>query len=175
MNWNYQELLPKDFDPASRVWIYQANRVFGLSEALMIEAKLEDFIASWQAHGAPVKGYANLLFGQFIVLIADESKTGVSGCSTDSSVRIIKEIEQLTGVSLFDRQLLAFVIKEKVQVLPLAQLNYSFENGFIDSNTIYFNNLVATKAELETNWMQPMQNSWLARRVQLPVTNKAAE
>lgn len=168
MNWNYQELLPADFDPGSKVWIYQANRVFALSEALMIEAKLEDFISAWQAHGAKVKGYANLFFGQFIVLIADETKTGVSGCSTDSSVRVIKEIEQLTGVSLFDRQLLAFVIKDKVQVLPLAQLNYSVENGYIDAQTIYFNNLVATKAELETNWMQPLQNSWLARRVQLP-------
>ncbi len=167
MNWNYQELLPADFDPGSRVWIYQANRVFTLSEALMIEEQLENFVASWQAHGAKVKGYANLLFGQFIVIMADETHTGVSGCSTDSSVRIIKEIEKSTGVSLFDRQLLAFVIKEKVQVLPLAQLNYSVENGFVKGDTLYFNNLVATKKELEHNWMQPLKDSWLAKRVKL--------
>lgn len=165
MNWNYQELLPSDFDPGSRVWIYQANRVFALSEALMIETLLEQFVDSWQAHGAKVKGYANLFFGQFIVLMADETQTGVSGCSTDSSVRVIKEIEKATGVSLFDRQLLAFVIKDKVQVIPMAQLNYSVENGFLNGDTLYFNNLAATKKELESIWMQPLKQSWLAKRI----------
>ncbi len=48
---------------------------------------------SWNSHGDPVKGYANLFFGQFIILMADETASMVSGCSTDSSVRLIKAIE----------------------------------------------------------------------------------
>jgi hypothetical protein len=50
-----------------------------------------------------------LFFGQFIILMADEKATGVSGCSTDSSVRLIKDIEQRFGVNMFDRTTLAFV------------------------------------------------------------------
>jgi len=165
MNLDYKELLPKDFDKSSRVWIYQSNRLFTFGEALQIEDLLNNFAKNWQSHGAPVKGYANLFFGQFIILMADESPTGVSGCSTDSSVRLIKEIEQLFNVNLFDRLLLAFLIKEKVQLLPLAQINYSVENNFINEETIYFNNTVLTKEELESKWMIPVKQSWLAKKI----------
>lgn len=160
----YHSLLPPDFNPDSRVWIYQSNRLFSLSEALHIEDLLNHFSESWNSHGQKVQGYANLFFGQFIVLMADESATGVSGCSTDSSVRLVKEIETLFKVNLFDRQLLAFVVKDKLQMLPLPQLPYALENGFIDAGTIYFNNLVNTKKELEEEWMIPVKESWLGPR-----------
>lgn len=167
MNWNYQDLLPADFNPASRVWIYQSNRVFALSEALQIESALDDFTASWKSHGAAVKAYGNLFFGQFIVLIADETAATVGGCSTDSSVRMIKELEQRFGVNLFDRQLLAFRVKEKIQVLPLNQLQYGVDNNFINADTLYFNNLVATLEELNTKWIIPLKESWLSSRINL--------
>nr|WP_294907549.1 hypothetical protein [uncultured Lacibacter sp.] len=167
MNLAYQHLLPADFAPDSRVWIYQSSRMFSMGEALQIEDLLNHFVANWKSHGSPVKGFGTLFFGQFIILMADEQATGVSGCSTDSSVRLIKEIEQLYNVSLFDRQNLAFVRDQKVQLLPLSQLQYAVENGFIQADTPYFNNLVQTKTELVENWIIPVKNSWLASRINL--------
>lgn len=165
MNTDYKDLLPADFAADSRVWIYQSHRLFTIAEALSIEEILEAFVKDWNSHGDPVKGYGNLFFGQFIVLMADESATGVSGCSTDSSVRLIKEIEKAFGVSLFDRLSLAFLIKEKVQVIPLSQLSYALENKFVDENTLYFNNTILTKEELEKNWIIPLSTSWLASKI----------
>jgi hypothetical protein len=167
----YAHLIPEDFSDTSRVWIYQSNRRLTLGEALQAEDLLNEFTTSWRSHGDPVKGYANLLFGQFIVILADESATGVSGCSTDSSVRLIKEMEKLFHVQLFDRQLLAFIVKDKIEVIPLSQLKYAVENGFIDAGTPYFNNLVQNKAELEKNWIIPVKDSWL--KMKLPLTQKS--
>lgn len=164
MNSSHTELLPADFAGDSRVWIYQASRLFTISEALSIEEALEGFVKGWNSHGTPVKGYANLFYGQFIVLMADESATGVSGCSTDSSVRVVKEIEKAFGVSMFDRLSLAFLIKEKVQLVPMAQLSYALENGFVTGESLYFNNTVQTKEELEKNWLIPLRDSWLAAK-----------
>lgn len=164
MNLSYTHLLPEDFDACSRVWIYQADRLFTMTEALQIEGQLEEFVAQWNTHGTPVKGFATLFFGQFIVLMADESAATVSGCSTDSSVRLIKSMEQQFKVQLFNRQLLAFVIKDKIQLLPLQQLNYAIENGFLDRGTLYFNNTVQTKQELINGWLIPAGDSWLASR-----------
>jgi hypothetical protein len=165
MNFDYQHLIPEDFHSTSRVWIYQSNRLFFLNEALQIEDMLKEFTAHWQSHGAEVKGYANLLFGQFIILIADETQSGVSGCSTDSSVRLIKAIEEKFSVNMFDRQSVAFIVKEKIQLLPLSQLKYAVENNFIDRDTIYFNNLVQTKDELVSKWLLPVRESWLAKKI----------
>lgn len=164
MNASHSEILPTDFAGNSRVWIYQSPRLFMLSEALAIEEMLETFVRDWKSHGVPVKGYGNLFYGQFIVLMADETATGVSGCSTDGSVRLVKEIEQRFGVNLFDRLMLAFRIKDKVQMIPLAQLPYALENGFVNEETLYFNNTVQTKEELETRWLIPLKDSWLAVR-----------
>lgn len=172
MNLQYQDLIPTDFNNSSKVWIYQCSRLFFISEALQIEEMLEKFVAEWKSHGDPVKGYANLFFGQFIVLLADETATGVSGCSTDSSVRIIKEIEQKFNVQLFERQTLAFVVKEKIQLLPLSQLEYAVKNEFINANTLYFNNTVLTKEELLQHWIIPIKESWLAKRISFPELTK---
>jgi hypothetical protein len=167
MNLEYKHLLPADFAPDSRVWIYQSSRMFSLGEAIQIEDLLNHFISGWNSHGTPVKGFGTLFFGQFIILMADEKATGVSGCSTDSSVRLIKEIEQLYKVSMFDRQTLAFVRKDKIELLPLNQLQYAFDNGFLQAETIYINNLVQTKEELKQNWLIPVKESWLAKRIKM--------
>lgn len=171
MNFDYKHLLNDNFHPQSRVWIYQANRIFSLQEAFAIEELLNEFTQEWQSHGTPVKGAGYLFFGQFIVLMADETATGVSGCSTDSSVRLIKDIEQKFNVNMFDRTTLAFLVKDTIQLLPLAQLQYAADNGFIDGDTLYFNNLVQTKEELENKWVIPLKESWLKNRVKLKVEN----
>jgi hypothetical protein len=165
MNLEYKYLLDGNFHPDSRVWVYQCNRLFSLNEALEIEELLKEFTMQWKSHGTPVKGEAHLFFGQFIILIADETATGVSGCSTDSSVRLIKDIEQKFGVNMFDRTTLAFVVKDKVELLPMSQLQHAFDNGFISGDTLYFNNLVLTKEELESKWIVAVKDSWLLRKI----------
>ncbi len=165
MNLEYAEHIPEEFNLSSRVWIYQSSRRFLISEALSMESLLEGFVKDWQSHGVPVKGFANLLFGQFIIIMADETATGVSGCSTDSSVRLIKKIEELYKVNLFDRQTLAFYIKDNIQLLPMSQLRYALENSFINPDTLYFNNLVSTKEQLLNNWIVPVKNSWLKQKL----------
>lgn len=165
MNFDFTEHIPEDFADSSRVWIYQSSRLFFISEALEMEDMLKDFAANWKSHGTPVKGFANLFFGQFVVLMADETATGVSGCSTDSSVHLIKSIEEKYKVQMFDRQNLAFVVKDKIQLLPLGQLEYAVENNFINADTLYFNNTVLSKKEMIEKWIIPVKDSWLDKRV----------
>ncbi|HYM92776.1 MAG TPA: hypothetical protein VET23_01445 [Chitinophagaceae bacterium] len=165
MNLDYKYLLDGNFHPDSRVWVYQCNRLFTADEALEIDEMLKEFVRAWLSHGVKVKGAAYLFFGQFIILMADETATGISGCSTDSSVKLIKNIEQRFTATMFDRTVLAFVINDKIQLLPFGQLQYSADNGFISPDTLYFNNLVQTKEELENRWIIPVKESWLEKRI----------
>lgn len=167
MNFEYKHLLPQDFSPRSRVWVYQSSRLLSLSEALDMEKDIIDFTGQWLAHGATVKAYGNLIFGQFVILMADETNTTVSGCSTDSSVHFIKSLGEKFGIDFFDRNNLAFVVKDKIQLLPLNQLSYAFSNGFIQADTLYFNNLVLNKQQLAEDWLVPVKDSWLAKRLNL--------
>ena len=165
MDLNFQQHLPEDFHDDSRVWIYQSSRMFLMSEALEMEDMLQEFVQNWNSHGAPVKGYANLFFGRFLIFMADETATGVSGCSTDSSVRLVKTIESKFKVELFNRQSLAFVVKDKIELVPLSQLSYAFENKFLNEETPYFSNTVLTKRQLTGSWIIPIKESWLIKQL----------
>lgn len=163
MDFDISQHLPETFPNNSRVWIYQSSRLFLISEALEMEEMLNNFVEEWKSHGDCVTGFANLFFGRFLILMADETSTGVSGCSTDSSVRLVKEIGNKYHVDLFDRRSLAFIVKDKIEVIPMQQLPYAIENNFITPNTLFFNNTVTSKKELLEQWIIPAGESWLSR------------
>ena len=168
MNHEYKYLLPGNFSKDSRVWVYQGSRMLTLSEALEAEEFIKNFCQEWTSHGADVEAYGNIFFGQFLVLMADETRAGVSGCSTDSSVRFVKELEKKFNIDFFNRSSLAFIIKDKIQLLPLNQSSYAYENNFISGDTLYFNNTVLNKEQLENNWIIPVKHSWLTNRLKIP-------
>jgi hypothetical protein len=171
MNLEYKHLLPDNFSPLSKVWVYQSSRLFSITEALEIESLLSKFSSEWRSHGEEVYAYCNLFFGRFIVLMADETHAKVSGCSTDASVRFMKELGQKFNVDFFNRTHLAFVINNTVQVIPMNQLHYALDNYFINPDTLYFNNLVSTREQLEGNWIVPIKNSWIASRIPIKMNS----
>lgn len=162
-----QNIIPADFSGGSKVWVYQSSRAFIEREAKEINEQLEQFYTQWQSHGEPVKGWAKLVFGQFIVFMADETSVHVGGCSTDSSVRVVKSIERQYEVNMFDRLVLTFLVEGKAQMLPINQVQYALDKGYIKNDTPLFNNVVVTKDELMSNWLIPLDKSWLASRVKL--------
>jgi hypothetical protein len=165
MNLEYKHLLPDNFSPVSKVCVYQSTRLFTLHEALEIESLLNKFSSEWRTHGEEVYAYCNLFFGRFVVLMADETHAKVGGCSTDSSVRFVKELGQKFNVDFFNRTNLAFLINDKIQVIPMNQLHYALDNYFINPDTLYFNNLVSTREQLENNWIVPVKGSWISGKI----------
>lgn len=147
----------------SRLWIYQASRNFTEAEERMIDQNLGAFCEQWAAHGHPLKTSFKIAKHQFVVLAADESYHLPSGCSIDSSVHVIKALENETGINFFDRSLIAFQLNDTVKLYPMTKLKEEFASGTLTADTHAFNNLVSTKEEWENNWIQPAKNTWLAR------------
>jgi hypothetical protein len=165
MNLSYIEKLPSHFSNESRVWIYQSNRPFTQSEKSSIQQQLNEFVSKWDSHGKRVKGFAQLFFGQFIVLMADITAAEVSGCSTDSSVRLIKSFETQFELDLFNRQQLAFSINDSILTIALSDFSSAVSSEQIKSDTLYFNNMVLNKNEFIEKWIIPVEESWLAGKL----------
>lgn len=159
------DLFPTDFSDTSRVWIFQSNRPFSEKEITEIDMQLEHFYLQWKAHQLDVKGWAKVIFDRFIIVLADEEASHiVSGCSTDSMVRVIKSLERQYSINLFDRLVLNFMINQKIQALPYQQLNFALDNQYINGDTLYFDNTVENKKDLSTKWLIPLKESWLKTR-----------
>jgi hypothetical protein len=147
----------------ARLWIYQSNRPLSEEETVQAEVALSDFCEQWAAHGAPLKSSFLIAHHRFIILSVDETYRSASGCSIDSSVAVIRQLETALGVQLFDRTQVAFLVNEKVFVHPLPQIKTMIHEGEITPETPVFNNLVASKHEWEEAWLAPSASSWLAR------------
>ncbi|SDG38381.1 hypothetical protein SAMN05421827_10623 [Pedobacter terrae] len=148
------------FSPQSRVWIYQSDRKFTSTEETEILNKLAAFTNQWTAHGNELLAKAEIRYGFFIVLTVDESQAGVTGCSIDSSVRLIKEIEQEYHVDLFNRFNIAYKVNGEVVVNSKEDFETLVNIKQVTPETIVFNNMVQNLAELETKWEVPFKNSW---------------
>ncbi len=162
---NIVNLVPAVFAEDSRVWIFQSSRAFIEKEEKEINEQLCQFYKQWLSHNNPVKGWAGLLFRQFIVVMADETGEMTGGCSIDGMMRVVKSLERQYDVNFFDRMMITFLVKNKAEMLPFSQVQYAIDKGFIDKDTLLFNNVVNNKKELLENWLVPLNKSWMAGRL----------
>lgn len=147
----------------ARLWIYQANRDFNSDELKIISEAVRSFTDRWLVHGQPMHASFDVRWNRFIIIAADEEANAASGCSIDDSVRTLKSLAANLNVDFFDRTQVAFHDGDKVFTIPSAELKSAAKAGSWDANTPMFNNLVATKKELEQQWIVPAGNTWLKR------------
>jgi len=148
------------FSPQSRVWVYQSDRAFSNEEVNDIQQKLNEFTVQWKAHGHQLAAKAKVLYNFFIVFFVDEASAGVTGCSIDSSVRIIKEIEQQYAIDLFNRFNIAYKLGDKVIVVNKEDFETLVNIKAIGPETTVFNNMVQNLQEFDTKWEIPFEQSW---------------
>jgi hypothetical protein len=150
-------------DDRSRIWIFQANRKINSSESKIISDTLRAFTERWFVHGSPMEASYDLRFDQFIILAADEQANAASGCSIDDSVRTIKNLGMQLNLDFFDRTQVVFKKQDDIITVPMAALKRKLDEGVWGSATLVFNNLVNTKADLNTKWLAPASSTWLKR------------
>jgi hypothetical protein len=151
--------------PDSRIWIFQADRPMTADELKITESKLREFTGEWAAHGQPLRASFSIRHNRFIILAADESHQNPSGCSIDSSVRTLKEIEGIAGIQLLGRNQVAFMIKDQIVQVPLTALKEKFKQGILNEDTLTFNNLITTHGQLEAAWLVPAGKTWVKRYI----------
>ncbi|HSM63088.1 MAG TPA: hypothetical protein VK833_04030 [Gillisia sp.] len=149
-----------DLPDSSRVWIYQSNRSFSDQELQEINSRLEDFITQWTAHGADLRASFDVKYKRFITLALDQKLNAATGCSIDSSVKFIQQLEKDYNVDLLDKMNVSYKQGEFVAYKTLTDFRKMAKDKAVSKNTIVFNNLVNTKAEYLEEWEVPASDSW---------------
>lgn len=158
----------EEMPPSARVWIYQANRELSDAEVLHALQLGQQFTDRWAAHGQPLRASVQVFHRYFLVIAVDEGYNAASGCSIDSSVALVRELEQSftaerSSFSFFDRTQIAFWQNDAIQLYPMSQAKEQVKEGAIRSDTLTCDNTVPTKEAFETRWKIPVKASWLAR------------
>ena len=149
----------------ARIWIYQCNRSFSDSELEEISEKLTAFLEGWSAHGADLKSSFEIKYKRFIIIALDQEIHAATGCSIDSSVKLIQELETIYNVDLMDKMNVSYKQGEYVAYKTLTDFKKMAKDKAVSKNTIVFNNLVNSKAEYLEFWEVPASESWHSRFV----------
>ncbi|EHQ26037.1 hypothetical protein [Mucilaginibacter paludis] len=149
-----------NFSENSRIWIYQSNRELNADEVFRMEHILNDFTSEWTAHNNQLKAKAQIRYNRFIILTVDESQAGVTGCSIDKSVTLMKSLEHEFHINLFDRFNTAYRTADGIASASRSEFEELIKQGVVNADTIVFNNLVNTLKDLDTKWEVPFKNSW---------------
>lgn len=147
----------------SSVWIYQAEPSFSEDQELFVRQAATRFCEGWQAHGAPLKSSFKVMHHKFLVLIVDEGANAASGCSIDSSVHFVKELEAQLDINFFDRTKVAFLIDERIYTTDLQSIKNDISAGKIEPESITFNLQAQNLREFSEKWLIEARESWMKK------------
>ena len=127
----------------SRVWIYQSNKYLSEEQTSEIAQELGRFLAQWAAHGQGLAAGFEIRYNRFIIIGLNQDQQAATGCSIDSQVHFIQEIEKKYNIDLLDKMNVAFRQGEFVNYKPLVDFKQMLKQGAVGKKTIVFNNLYA--------------------------------
>ncbi len=156
------QILP-DLSENASVWVFQSNKILKEDQILYIQESLNEFIPQWSAHGANLGASFEVLKQLFIVVGVDENLTTASGCSKDSLTQKIQAVGNAIGCDFLDRMVIAYEpMEDQIALIDFSNFKSKIQNDSIRQNTIVYNNLINTKADLLKNWRVELKNSWHA-------------
>lgn len=145
---------------STKVWVYQSSKAFNEGDKDLIRKRADEFLTEWNNHGKNISAEYRILYDRFFIFIVDEAKVPASGCSIDSSVRFVKQLEKDLGLDLMNRMKLAYRSGNEIKIAELNEFKEMVKAHKIGEETIVFNNLVSTLDELNEKWEVPLKDSW---------------
>ncbi len=157
---------PTAFGPETRLWIFPLETALSAEGEKAARDELAAFVSAWKAHGAPVRGGADVVYGRFVVLGADPAACDVSGCSIDTMFRAASAAAAKGGSSVADfSKVLYRSGTSEIDCVSREEFRERSKAGSISSDTPVFDNTVQTLGDFTERWELPLRASWHRRLV----------
>lgn len=85
-----------------RLWVFPASRDLTEVETETLLAHVDDFLATWSAHGAALRSARKLVDRRFLLVGVDVDAEAPSGCSIDALVNRLRALGEELSLSLID-------------------------------------------------------------------------
>ncbi len=147
----------------TRVWVYKSAMPFTPAQQQQLLARGQAFAGAWKSHGEAVPAAFAVLHDHFVVIAADLLGMTICGGAIDGSVQFIKQVETDLGLQLTDRMVVLYQRDGVTNACRVGEVETLLKNGTLGPDTPVFDDLVATKADLETRFRTPLRSTWMAR------------
>ena len=149
----------KSLEKNSRVWVFQSIDFIDDRLIEEIKEKISSFLSKWKSHQKDFKSSFEIRYNTFIIIAADEGNL-VSGCSIDSLINFIKDLENSYELQLLDKLHVKYIENGKIITQHLNPFKLYCQCLAKNDNLVVFINLVKDINELENNWQVNIKDSW---------------
>lgn len=147
----------------ARVWVYKSAAAFTPEQRRVIRTLGARFTGGWAAHGSALDACVDVLHDHFVVIAVDEQQAMASGCSIDKSVRFVQDLERELGLNLTDRMVVLYEKDGMLGTCRVPDVQAMLGRGELSADTIVFDDLVNTKADLDARFRAPLRGTWMGR------------
>jgi hypothetical protein len=146
----------------ARLWIYVADRNLSAADVDVVASHMSPFIASWVAHGNPLRAAWALYFKRVLILAVDSQSSAASGCSIDASTASLRLLGDTLGLNWFSRTSVLHWDQDTsaFAVTPMNTFWAMRKAGIVHDGTQVVNSFPNTRAEWLSQGIQPFRESW---------------
>lgn len=156
-----------DFDQLpdrARLWTFGASRPLSAPEEARLLEAVDSFLDEWAAHGVPLRCAREWRHGRFLHVGVDEDAESPSGCSIDAMVRVLKDLERETGVTVVDNAPVWYRGEGGIERVSRAEFRVRAERGEVGPDTVVFDPTVKRVGALRAGaFERPARDSWHGR------------
>ena len=145
---------------SSRLWVYGAKRGLDEQQIVIATDRMNQFMREWTAHKRDLTTAWELRNSQFFLIAVDESAMAASGCSIDSMVHNLQELEREVGIEIMSTTSKLFYRDSHGGINCLDRLAFKqlIVEETVNAATIVFNNTIQTVGELRGGkWEVPVK------------------
>lgn len=157
-------VVPFDSLPdAARVWVFGSDKPITDDGATALIHGVDEYLADWKAHGAPLTVAREWRDGRFLAIGVDQSTEGASGCSIDGLFRTLQQLEKAVGASLVGGGRVFYRdATGGVQSAARADITRLSKEGAITKDTVIFDTSITDLGNFRACFERRAKESWVA-------------
>jgi hypothetical protein len=157
-------LVPFDALPDSaRIWVFGSDVPVTGAPADTLLAEVDQYLASWKAHGFPLKAARDWRDDRFLIIGIDPTAEQASGCSIDGLFRQLQQVQRTIGAQLVGGGRVFYRdATGATQATTREEFGALKAKGAIGSDTPVFDTSVTRFDDWKAKFERPLAKSWAA-------------
>ena len=147
---------------SSRVWVFGAGEPLTDEGTRQLHDEVDQYLADWKAHGAPLTVAREWRDARFLVVAVDQSTAGATGCSIDGLFRLLQDAEKKLGANLVGGGRVFYRDDHAaVQSVPRAAVEGLVNDGAITKDTVVFDTTLTDLGTWRACFERRAKDTWV--------------
>ncbi len=146
---------------SARVWVFASDRPLAGAGADELLAAVDEFLATWSAHGVPLRCARAWRDDRFLAVGVDVTAEQASGCSIDGLFRRLQHLERQLGSRLVGGGRVFYRTSSGIETAPQADFVDRVKRGDVARQTTVFDTSLTAAADWRLSFEKPASDVYV--------------